>query len=46
MEVETHLELSKRVGLIPETKLTQLLSICDEISRMLTGLRKALELKS
>ena len=45
MEVETHLLLSQRVGLLNQTTLDALLTISDEISRMLSGLRRALEKK-
>jgi len=43
MEVETHLILCQRVGLLPETELTKLLSLTDQVSRMLAGLRKSLQ---
>jgi four helix bundle protein len=43
METETHLRLSQRVGLLPQEQLDPLLALTDRISRMLTGLRKALE---
>jgi four helix bundle protein len=43
MEVETHLQLSHRVGLLPKTKLDELLRQTDEISRMLSGLRNSLQ---
>ena len=43
MEVETHLLLSRRVGLLTQEKLDALITQTDRISRMLTGLRKALE---
>lgn len=42
MEVETHLELSQRVGLLPKEQLDNLLRLSDEISRMLSGLRTSL----
>ena len=45
MEVETHLLLSQRVGLLNQTTLDPLLTMSDEISRMLSGLRRALEAK-
>ena len=45
MEVETHLLLSQRVGLLDQTTLDSLLTMSDEISRMLSGLRRALEAK-
>src|SRR5262245_457599 len=43
MELETHLLLSQRVGLLSEDCLEPLLTLIDGISRMLTGLRKALQ---
>jgi four helix bundle protein len=43
MEVETHLLLASRVGLLDQIDLDKLLALADRISRMLTGLRKALE---
>ena len=43
MELETHLLLSQRVGLLQKNTLDPLLLLTDRISRMLTGLRKALE---
>ena len=43
MEVETHLLLSQRVGLLNQTTLDSLLTTSAEISRMLSGLRRALE---
>ena len=45
MELETHLLLSNRVGMLEQTKLDELLAISDRISRMLSGLRKALQKK-
>jgi len=45
MELETHLMLGQRVGLIDSTALAPILSATDEISRMLSGLRKALQAK-
>jgi four helix bundle protein len=42
-ELETHLILSQRVGLLPQDQLDPLLTLTDEISRMLSGLRKSLE---
>ena len=41
-ELETHLMLSARVGLAPETELEALLVLCDEEGRMLTGLLQGL----
>ena len=43
MEVETHLLLSQRVGLLNQSTLDSLLTMSAEISRMLSGLRRALE---
>ena len=43
LEVETLLLLSERVGFLNQELLAGLLSISDEVSRMLSGLRKALE---
>lgn len=45
MELESHLILSQRVGLVDLKILGSLLSMSDEISRMLSGLRKALKAK-
>ena len=45
LEVETHLLLSQRVGLLNQTTLDPLLAMTDELSRMLSGLRRALEAK-
>ena len=45
MEVETLLQLSLRVGFLSEESLTSLLDVSAEVSRMLTGLRHALEAK-
>ena len=42
MEVETHLMLSQRVGLLEPSELENLLVLTDRISRMLSGLRKSL----
>jgi four helix bundle protein len=43
MELETHLMLSQRVSLLKKESLDPLLVLTDRISRMLSGLRKALE---
>ena len=43
MELETHLMLCQRVGLLQQEQLDPLLSMTDRISRMLSGLRKRLE---
>jgi four helix bundle protein len=42
-ELETHLILSKDVGLLTDSDLDKCLSLADEISRMLAALRKSLE---
>jgi four helix bundle protein len=42
-EVETHLILSQRVGLLQEDQLKQLLQQTEEVSRMLAGLKSSLE---
>jgi four helix bundle protein len=39
MELETHLTLSQRVGLLDQDKTTPLLTQTERISRMLSGLR-------
>lgn len=41
-ELETHLLLAHRVGVLPQSKRDQLLQLTDRTSRMLSGLRKAL----
>ncbi len=43
MELETHLILSQRVGLLKQAALESLLPLTDRVSRMLSGLRKALQ---
>ncbi|NDD64723.1 MAG: four helix bundle protein [Acidobacteria bacterium] len=45
MEVQTHLMLANRVGLLNEQELQRLLPICERISQMLSRLRQALERK-
>ncbi len=45
MELETHLMLAQRVGLLEQDKLDNLLGLTDRTSRMLSGLRKALRRK-
>ena len=45
LELETHLLLSHRVGLVPKDQLEALLQMTDKVSRMLSGLRRALEKK-
>ena len=43
LEVETHVILSNEVGLLPKDDTDKCLALCDEIGRMLTGLRRSLE---
>jgi len=43
MELETHLMLCQRVGLLDAATVNPLLALCEQISRMMSGLRKALE---
>jgi four helix bundle protein len=43
MELQTHLELSHRLGFVDPPRIQRALSLCDEISRMLTVLRRRLE---
>jgi len=45
MEVETLLLVSQRVGYLSGESLAPMAALCDEVSRMLTGLRHALEKK-
>lgn len=45
MELETHLLLSQRIGLLDKGSLDRLMTMTEEISRMLSGLRRALEVK-
>jgi four helix bundle protein len=42
MELETHLILSQRVGLLKAQDVEALLNLADEIGRMLSGLRRSL----
>jgi four helix bundle protein len=44
-ELETHLLLCRRVGLLTEDCLSSLLTLCDRGSQMLSRLRQALERK-
>ena len=44
-ELETHLILSRRIGLMETSIFERLLQSSDEISRMLAGLRQALKRK-
>jgi four helix bundle protein len=42
-ELETHVLLSHRVGLLKESNTESILALADEIGRMLSGLRRSLE---
>jgi four helix bundle protein len=42
-ELETHLLLSHRVCFLDSSRLESLVEVIDEVSRMMSGLRKALE---
>jgi four helix bundle protein len=44
-ELETHLLLSRRIGLLEEPLLGRCLALTDEISRMLSALRNSLASK-
>jgi four helix bundle protein len=45
LELETHLTVCQRVGLITEFQLNQTIELSDRVSRMLFSLRRALEEK-
>ena len=42
-ELETHLTISHRVGLLAESDVAAMLSQCDEIGRMLRSLIRSLQ---
>ena len=42
-ELETHLILSQRVGLLSQVDLGNLLQVTDRVSRMISGLRRSLQ---
>ena len=44
-EVETQLLISQRLGFLDSSRVDRLLSLCDEQSRILRGLRKSLDNK-
>ena len=44
-ELETHIILSQRLGLAPETAATELLAACDSTGRMLRSLIRSIESK-
>jgi four helix bundle protein len=43
MEVQTHLLLCERVGLLGETEMNQFMPTCERISQMISRLRQSLE---
>lgn len=43
MEVQTHLLLAQRVGLLKNDDMNQLMPLCERISQMISRLRQALE---
>ncbi|MDQ6432878.1 four helix bundle protein [Mesorhizobium sp. LHD-90] len=45
-ELETHLVISGRVGLMPDTDVARLLSQADEIGKMLRSMVRSLQQKS
>jgi len=45
-ELETHILLSTRVGLLQKPSSAQLMAQCDELGRMLRGLIRSLQAKS
>jgi four helix bundle protein len=45
MELQTHLLLAQRVGLLNENELPPLMALCERISQMISRLRQALERK-
>src|SRR4051795_8853101 len=45
MELQTHLFLAHRVGLLSENNLAPLLTPCERVSQMISRLRQALERK-
>ncbi|MGE0827629.1 MAG: four helix bundle protein, partial [Candidatus Binatia bacterium] len=44
-ELETQLLMAERLGYVPKTELTQLLTKTDELGKMLRGLQKSLKLR-
>jgi four helix bundle protein len=44
-ELETHLLLAREVGIVTDQTLQPLLSLSNEVGRMLTGLRQSLRRK-
>lgn len=45
-ELETHVMLAERVGILPKTSMGPLLADCDSIGRMLRALIRSLQQKS
>jgi four helix bundle protein len=45
-ELETHLILSARVGLLPEAELTKLLKSAEEVGKMLRSMVRSLQQKA
>jgi four helix bundle protein len=45
-ELETHLLLAERLGLVPATAIDQTLKLCDTLGRMLRSLIRAVERSS
>jgi four helix bundle protein len=41
-EVETLVEVSRRLGFLQESTAVRILGVCDSISRMLTGLKRSI----
>jgi four helix bundle protein len=41
-EVETQLELARRLGYLIETKLTEIIELSSEVARLINGLSRAL----
>ncbi|MGH8183094.1 MAG: four helix bundle protein [Rhodanobacteraceae bacterium] len=44
-ELETQLEIVSRLGMLPSEPLLSLIDACDELGRILRGLRKSLDSK-
>ena len=44
-EVETQLEMCLRLGMLGEEPVAEVLACCDELGRILTGLRNSLDSK-
>jgi four helix bundle protein len=42
-ELETMLTLAQELDYLPKTSLPNILSICDEVGRMITGLRRSIQ---